>query len=112
MFALLEGHWEGTRQRDGLANLLSELNLWLWADETPADPASWSYWQDAVRKVTEKDSIHVREALAATIQLLREYNDHQGFDLKEPIKFVEDIVNRDYQILKAEKERKQSPQDS
>jgi hypothetical protein len=53
------------------------------------DPAAWHDWINAVKKVTEKQSITEEEAKKAMIILLREYNDHHGFILSDVIKHFE-----------------------
>jgi hypothetical protein len=59
----------------------------------PFDPAAWHDWIDAVRKVTSNETITENEALKAMLVLLKEYNDHHGFDLSKVIEFFDKLVN-------------------
>jgi hypothetical protein len=53
------------------------------------DQAAWYDWIDAVRKVTQNDELNERDTLNAMIILLKEYNDHHGFELSQVIDHFE-----------------------
>jgi hypothetical protein len=93
-FAFLEGYWESTHNRN-LGDILSGMTLWhpLSRDEKPADRASQQDWLNAVRKVTECDSLTNTQALQAAYYFLKEY-DHQGLDLKKPLAFLKDKLDK------------------
>jgi hypothetical protein len=95
MLATLETYYDNTHN-DELGGLLGGLTLWhpLSPNEKPADPASWNDWLNVVRIVMDRDSVNNIETLQATVNLLREYNDHQGFNLKEVISFVQTKLDR------------------
>lgn len=50
MFRFLEKYYEQT-QADEIGSLLGSMNLELFADGRPADPAMWEDWQTALREV-------------------------------------------------------------
>jgi hypothetical protein len=48
----LEAYWErGERSSDDIATLLSSMDGEMTRDGRPGDPAQWTDWLDAVRKV-------------------------------------------------------------
>jgi hypothetical protein len=53
------------------------------------DQAAWYDWIDAVRKITKSNELSEKETLDAMIILLKEYNDHHGFELSEVIDHFE-----------------------
>lgn len=50
IFRFLEKYYELT-QADEIGSLLGSMNLELFADGRPADPAMWDDWQIALREV-------------------------------------------------------------
>jgi len=53
----------------------------------PFDPAAWGDWEKAVRKVTPNANITEEEARKAMLVLMKEYNEHHGFDLTRVIEY-------------------------
>jgi hypothetical protein len=53
----------------------------------PFDAAAWTDWLNAVHKVNTNEYLSEKEALKAMLVLLKEYNDHHGFKLKNVIKY-------------------------
>jgi hypothetical protein len=104
IYGVLEGYYENTRIVD-LGDILTDMTLWsnLWKDESPLDPAYWGDWINAVRKVTDKDSLTDTEAVKAAIYFLKFYNDNHGFKLKKVISLLEKKFNSH---VAAEKTRK------
>lgn len=48
MASFLDHYWERTGKLEGLAGLMGDVSLDIWADGTPGDPASWSDWLAAI----------------------------------------------------------------
>ncbi len=84
MFNKLSGYYAKTRN--------NELGAMLGGFDTsfggkPFDPAAWHDWVTAVKKVTPSENITEEEAHKAMLVLMREYNEHHGFKLKEVIEY-------------------------
>ena len=86
IFKILDNYYDKTHN-DELGALLSGLNPHLFKKRISADPAAWDDWMDAVQKVTPRENITEDEARKAMLMLMKEYNDHHGFDLEEVIKY-------------------------
>ena len=94
VFQILQEYWNKTRDEE-LGGILGGLNPWspLSKDERPGDPAAWQDWLDAVEKVSSNEYITEEEARKAMLVLLKEYNDHHGFDLKKTIQYFSHEVS-------------------
>jgi hypothetical protein len=101
IFGILDGYWENSHNSE-LGILLGGFTFWhpLSNDEKTADPAAWKDWIDAVRKITVSDSINNIEALQASVYLMKEYNDHQGFQLNEVIHLLETKLEKQLEATK------------
>jgi len=101
MLGILDTYYDITRNNE-LGGLLGGLSLFgpNPLGERPLDPASWDDWTKAVRKITSNDSLDDLQTLQATVSLLKEYNDNQGFDLKEVINFVQKQIDKIIEVRK------------
>lgn len=59
----------------------------------PFDPAAWEDWRKSIQKITKRDQITAEETHQAMLLFIKKYNDHQGFNLKKVIKFLDKAVN-------------------
>ena len=90
MFQILLNYWlKSNKMSRDLGEMLSEFNTKTFKDRKPADPAAWEDWVDAVRKITPNDDISEEQTGKSMIELLKEYNSHQGFDLKDVIDYFD-----------------------
>ncbi|HTY81632.1 MAG TPA: hypothetical protein VMB24_02520 [Dehalococcoidales bacterium] len=55
------------------------------------DPAAWSDWEQAVKKITNEVMITEIQAKLAMIELMKEYN-KQGFHLQETIDHFQHVL--------------------
>ncbi len=90
MYRILDNYWINTGKRNlDLADMLSGFDTRIFRDikgnRVPGDPGAWQDWVKAVRSVTARDEITEEESFLAMVNLLKEYNDHHGFDLAEVI---------------------------
>lgn len=88
IFRILNKYWYATHD-DGLGDILSEMNPFLWKDGNSADPAAWEDWLRVVQTVTSKESITEAEAMKAMISLLKDYHEQGWVDLAKVIEHFE-----------------------
>jgi hypothetical protein len=84
MYKELCGYYARTHNV-GVGDIISDFNTSLIGK--PLDPAAWTYWLNAVRKVTEDEILSETDTIKAITILLKEFNDHHGFKLKDVIKY-------------------------
>ena len=53
----------------------------------PFEPAAWQDWIKAVQKITSSEQITEEEARQAMLVLMKDYDAHDGFDLKKVIQY-------------------------
>jgi hypothetical protein len=92
MVSTLSGYYAKTHN-DELGGMLGGFDTSIGG--RPFDPAAWDDWISAVRKISKKDNLSEEEIKKAILFLLKEYNEHHGFDLKEVIEYfsIEDNWN-------------------
>ncbi|HLY44255.1 MAG TPA: hypothetical protein VKQ73_01645 [Stellaceae bacterium] len=54
MFIFLKEYHDRTGGQSELGSVLSDIQMNLWADGLPADPAAWGDWLAAIEAVLEK----------------------------------------------------------
>ncbi len=86
MFHKLTRYYETTHNNE-LGGMLGGFDTSL--NGKPFDRAAWHDWLKAVKKVTLNEEVTQDEAFKATLFLLKEYNDHHGFELSEVIAHFE-----------------------
>ena len=57
-----------------------------------ADPAAWGDWLEAISKITLNDYLSENEAKKAIVALMKEYDDHHGYELKKAIKYFQSLI--------------------
>ena len=87
MFKMLDKYYWMTKH-DWLGALLGVMNVELWSDNEPIDPAILINWEEAVLKVVDKKRITSKEGFKAMIIFLERYNDEFGFEIKEIIEKI------------------------
>lgn len=57
MFIFLKDYYDRTGGTSELGSVLSDIQMNLWADGLPADPAAWGDWLAAIDAVLEKSKL-------------------------------------------------------